>query len=378
MVFVSPTLGRGVNFGGARVSLATLEMLKIARPDAVVSVSLGSSLGAGDVLVPATASRLETALHNLAGYSGTLKAASISRILRLVGESEPDCVWLDSSLLGRLAKALKRRFPRLRLVSFFHNIEFDMQKMRVRHDNILYAIACVSDWVNERLTLKYADACVMLTSTDSKRAEFLYGRGADFIVPISLPDTAPAGIPCVDAAAIGPDRYLLFVGAVFGPNLDAARFIARELAPLLPSGLRAIIVGNGFDAYAEELSRPNVTVLGAVEDLASLYAGASFVLAPVFTGGGMKVKIAEALMHGKRVLASPFAAIGYEKSVSAGSTVVCDRPSDYARMCSRLPQAARSSARSDYESYYSIEANADLVKVVAGGPHRRETAEAVA
>lgn len=361
VVFVSPFLGRGSSFGGGRVSMALLDVVRHARPGAVVSVSIGASRGVADEVVPGSASRLQTALYNFLGYSATLTPPSAARILHRIETLRPATVWLDSSMIGRLAGPIRKRLPNVRILTFFQNIEFDVQKARVRRENVLYLPSCASDWLNERLTLKHADVVMMLTEADSLRSKSLYGRAADFIVPVSLPDTAPAGVARSGATATGSDAYLLFVGTVYGPNLEAARFIADELASRLPPGLRVVIAGRGLETYADSLSRSNVTVLGGVDDLAPLYAGASFVLAPVFSGGGMKVKIAEALMHGRRVLASPFAAIGYEKSVRSGGTVVCNGVDDYVAMCARLPDAAESPARSDYESYYSIEASAALM-----------------
>jgi glycosyltransferase involved in cell wall biosynthesis len=49
-----------------------------------------------------------------------------------------------------------------------------------------------------------------------------------------------------------------------------------------------------------------------VEDLADLYRRADFVVAPIFSGGGMKVKTAEALSYGKTVVGTPEALRGYE------------------------------------------------------------------
>ena len=37
-----------------------------------------------------------------------------------------------------------------------------MKRTRVRHENVFYVVACASDWLNERLTLRYADTCLML------------------------------------------------------------------------------------------------------------------------------------------------------------------------------------------------------------------------
>ena len=362
IVFVSPTIGRGSQFGGGKLSIAMLDTLRRVCRGRVQAVSLGHEQGPAEHHVTGTGSRIQTALNNVVGYSGTLTRGAERQIMELIDVNQATTVWLDSSLLGRLAQSVKRRCASTRVVAYFHNIEFDMQRTRMRQESAWYAIACASDWLNERLSLHYADACMMLTAADSHRADRLYGRRADVISPVSLPDSRPSdGLACPPTVK-GP--YVLFVGAVFGPNLEAAHYIADHLAPLFPEGLRALIVGRGFEAHVRELSRMNVEVFGAVDDLAPYYAGASLVLAPVFSGGGMKVKIAEALMHGKRVLASPSAAMGYEASVRSGSTVICEAPGDFIAACTGLPEAAVSCARRDYETHYSMEANAARVSEV--------------
>ena len=60
------------------------------------------------------------------------------------------------------------------------------------------------------------------------------------------------------------------------------------------------------------LSRENVHIFGRVDSLEGFYRHAEFVIVPIFSGSGMKTKIAEALKHGKFIVGSKQAFIGYE------------------------------------------------------------------
>ena len=53
-------------------------------------------------------------------------------------------------------------------------------------------------------------------------------------------------------------------------------------------------------------------VLGYVDDIAQLYADAACVAIPLLSGGGMKIKTAEALMFGKHIFGTDEAFVGYE------------------------------------------------------------------
>ena len=48
------------------------------------------------------------------------------------------------------------------------------------------------------------------------------------------------------------------------------------------------------------------------ENLEKYYINAKFIIAPIFDGSGMKTKIAEAMMYGKKVIGTTEAFVGYE------------------------------------------------------------------
>lgn len=79
-----------------------------------------------------------------------------------------------------------------------------------------------------------------------------------------------------------------------------------------------MIVGQGMEALRGEFgASPNISIVGAVDDLAHCYAGACCVVAPIFEGSGMKTKVAEALMFGKRIIGTSEAFSGYGPAIAA-------------------------------------------------------------
>ena len=56
----------------------------------------------------------------------------------------------------------------------------------------------------------------------------------------------------------------------------------------------------------------NVEIHDSVDDLSVFYERANIVVCPLFYGGGMKVKVAEALMYGKKIIGTELAFFGYE------------------------------------------------------------------
>lgn len=109
-----------------------------------------------------------------------------------------------------------------------------------------------------------------------------------------------------------------------------------------------------------------VEVVGFVNDLSEYYAKAQFVIAPIFDGSGMKTKVAEALMHGKRVVGTPDAFVGYEFAV--GACWVCHTADDFVEAIGRAQNEIKDlfdqSLRSIYLQHYSLPAAEERLRGV--------------
>ncbi len=109
----------------------------------------------------------------------------------------------------------------------------------------------------------------------------------------------------------GPPYRLLFFGVLsYPPNREAVEFLAGQLRPRLPSDFEILVAGTG----GEELRRrfPELTFLGFVPDLPELVGSCHAVLAPLFSGGGTRLKIVEAAACGRPVLATALGAEGLD------------------------------------------------------------------
>ena len=109
------------------------------------------------------------------------------------------------------------------------------------------------------------------------------------------------------AAAPNPTApRLLFVGSFdHEPNRAAARCLATQIFPELArrhERLSLDIVGPRPPAWLRRLAAPRLRVHGFAPDLDPLYDGTSAFVAPLFLGGGIKIKILEALARGAPVV----------------------------------------------------------------------------
>jgi glycosyltransferase involved in cell wall biosynthesis len=125
----------------------------------------------------------------------------------------------------------------------------------------------------------------------------------------------PFGIAPADRAPVPeqPDE-LLFVGNfTHAPNVDAALWLVRDVLPRLrerrPAATLAI-AGLLPPLELQALDGGGVRVLGEVDDADELVRRAAVVCAPVRSGGGMRMKVLQAMALGKAVVTTPLGTEG--------------------------------------------------------------------
>ena len=153
------------------------------------------------------------------------------------------------------------------------------------------------------------DAVVCYTPRDRTALEAAAPGVAVETIPLCV-ELPPAPL---NASGSG-DGAVLFVGG-FGhlPNVEAAVRLATRIFPRVrarsPDAVLQL-VGDKPPASVRRLAGHGVTVTGRVEDVTPYLDRAAVVVAPLRLGGGMRVKVLEALAAGKAVVATPLAAEG--------------------------------------------------------------------
>jgi glycosyltransferase involved in cell wall biosynthesis len=120
--------------------------------------------------------------------------------------------------------------------------------------------------------------------------------------------------PAADPARQAPGT-MLFVGAFHHPpNRDAALWLAREILPAVRDrcpGARLRIVGSGPPPEVRALAGPAVELVADAPSVLPHTEEAAVVMAPVRTGGGMRMKVLQAMAAGKAVVTTPRGTEGY-------------------------------------------------------------------
>lgn len=325
-------------------------MLSRLHQDCLASI-LGSELIVHE-LDPAPSAGIAAAGRAIGGFIDGVSPDTERAIVNRIGDEDVGCVYLNGSNLGRLARGIKRRFPRVQVLTFFHNVEarFFLGALR-RRPGLRSAAVLIANHSAERMAARFSDRLIALSARDSQLLRRLYGREATDIIPMALADQLQPG----DEQRRERPGYALFVGGAFYANQAGITWFVDQVAPHIP--MRTVVVGHGMEGIRPRLQRSsNIEVVGGVPGLQDWYRDAAVAIAPIFDGSGMKTKVAEALMFGKAIVATPEALVGYER-VADAIGAPCDGREAFVRALNRFADSSHPAfdpaLRRLYEDHYS-------------------------
>ncbi len=320
-----------------------------------------------EVLRRSSPKGIKDAFGGFAGNIDGLDKTAIRRILRLIVEKRVGKVVIDGSNLGTLAKAIKNACPGVEVSTFFHNCEARFFLGAFRQTRSLRSLGILAaNYLAERRAVGFSDKRICLSERDSALLRKVYGRGATHISAMAMQDSLPTAATG-DAGSMH-SKYALFVGGIFYANRAGIAWFCQNVAPRI--SMKTCVVGKGFHAFKDELERHgNVEVIGEVDSLAPWYVNAHVVVAPIFDGSGMKTKVAEALMFGKRVVGTAEAFSGYEEIAQSVGQVCKDAEEFIAAMereAGRGFVALDPELRAIYDERYSFPAACARLRNILG------------
>lgn len=275
------------------------------------------------------------------------------RLCQYINERPVDIIFFDGSWFGSLANKINTKS---KIIVFLHNVEKKYSLDRIKR-NKLTAIKYWSVAYNERQIIARADYIFALNNRDSNLIKEYYKRECDLLLPISIKDTF---CPKNQEVGIQQKKNLLFVGSYFQPNVDGISWFIQEVVSKIECSL--VIIGKGMEK-AKYLENERVSVLGTVENTEEYYVCADAVVMPIFSGGGMKVKTAEAMMYGKKILATHEALTGYCEEKIDG-IFECNTVEEYINVIDNMDnQKYKQNIRNYFLNNFSYEINRKRLEV---------------
>lgn len=236
------------------------------------------------------------------------------RLIRLLSAEAFDVVLLESLFVTPYIATI-RRYSKAPIVLRSHNLEHMIQE-RIAHGERNPLKRPYRRFLARQLeryemeVLDRVDGVAAITPADA--AHFTaHGRKAPIItIPYGVePEASPCDMPP------GPPVFFHLGSMDWLPNEEGVRWLIEAVWPLVlkehPEA-RLHLAGNKMPADLLALRIQGLTVEGRVPDADAFVAGRHVLVVPLFSAGGMRVKIIEAMAMGKCVISTPLGAEGIE------------------------------------------------------------------
>jgi glycosyltransferase involved in cell wall biosynthesis len=194
----------------------------------------------------------------------------------------------------------------------------------------------------ERQLLAAGDALIAVSEEDRRALRRLSSAGRIAIVP--------NGVDCTyfqpQSADTGATCDLVFTGTLdFRPNIDAVLWFAHEVLPLVRTArpdVRFVVVGRNPAPVVRALhDGRSIAVLGEVPDVRPAIAAAAAYVVPMRIGGGVRLKLLEALAMQAPTVSTCMGAQGVAGLEQSQHLLLADQPPTFARaLLSLLDQPA--------------------------------------
>jgi glycosyltransferase involved in cell wall biosynthesis len=319
------------------------------------------------------------ALRGVPYLAGKWDSRRLRKLLRReLVDTAVDVVYIDHLGMARYLPDVVAERPSCRVVLDQHNVESEFFKQfaasKTGAKRLVAQLEARASVAFEKAALERVNAVVAISAEDAKHFDAL-ARIHAHVVPMVLPFERKA-------RPRPAQPNLCYVGNLrWHPNVAGLDWFCRDVWPKIRArvpGATFEIAGVGLSPDAsgklpvpEAWRVPGVTTVGFLDDLEPLYVRSVAMLAPVFGGSGVRVKMLEGFRAGMPVVTTPDGAFGLPL-VDGKEAMVAGDPEGFADRVERLlndealRQRVREGGYAYLEEHHSLRMAQDVMRRVLG------------
>ncbi len=257
-------------------------------------------------------------------------ASFIKKLEEVINSFKPDVIQIESVFLSTYIPFIKKHTSAA-LVLRVHNIEYQVWQ-RLAHDTksifkkyYLGNLAKRMLHFEEHAWQQY-DLLLPITSADAALIASSGNKTPYIIAPygIDMREIMPGQNEKWEAYHIGAMDWL--------PNMEAIKWFLQDIWPLVHEALpdfRFSFAGRYMPDSFKNMGIEGVSCEGEVPDAAAFIADKKILIVPLKAGGGIRVKILEAMAAGKIVISTDVGMQGIE-ATSGTHYLAANKPAEFA------------------------------------------------
>ncbi|MFN5209400.1 MAG: glycosyltransferase [Bacteroidota bacterium] len=255
-----------------------------------------------------------------------------------------DFVLLESIYMGVYLPLIKKYFSGTLIVRA-HNVEHllwkrvaNEEKSKIRKTYLNIQVKRLKKF--EISVLVSADIILAITSLDAAVMEKTVPGKKVFVLPYSY------GGSYAQPADFNPEKPVFFhLGSMnWMPNQDGIRWLVKHAWPQVYKAFPGAILRLAGRCMPEDITKTHgkmgIEVLGEVADSHDFINSCDIMICPLFAGGGMRIKIVEALALGKPVFSTRIGAEGIEPTEQDAPVLFFSNESELLSLVGHASQAS--------------------------------------
>jgi polysaccharide biosynthesis protein PslH len=181
----------------------------------------------------------------------------------------------------------------------------------------------------EHWQLRRATLNILASDEDARVARWVCGQ----VPAVAIPNGVDTAFFAPMQGVQSEPNSIAFEGSMrFGPNVDAATHLCREIFPLIKArrpSAKLWLIGRDPAPAVRALASESIVVTGTVPDVRPYLARAAVFVCPMRQGGGIKNKILQAWAMGKPVVATS-RSLGGLPAKDGVNLLIRDSPAQFA------------------------------------------------
>jgi glycosyltransferase involved in cell wall biosynthesis len=250
-----------------------------------------------------------------------------SELIQLIRSTTFDVIQLEGLYLTPYIKAIRQNSGSL-IALRAHNIEHEIWERNAFEEKALlkkkyFEILAKRIRNFEFSIINLYDLLVPITNRDLEKFNSMGNKRPAHVCPAGINEIADTGNP-KDLSWESDLFSLYYLGSLdWIPNQEGLLWFVRHVFPTLRQhcpDLRLHVAGrNAPKSLIKKIDMPGIVFHGEVDDSRQFSKDHSVMIAPCFSGGGMRLKIIEAMSMGKVVVTTAIGAEGL--SVKDGENI---------------------------------------------------------
>lgn len=252
------------------------------------------------------------------------------KLTQVIRDFQPDVIQVESVFLATYLPQVKRQTHALTILRL-HNIEYQVWSRLAGESKGMLKKAYLGNLsrrikVFEIKAWQLFDLLLPITETDAEVVRRAGVHTPAYVAPFGI------NIGSIPPAPSSNKLYAYHIGAMdWLPNEEGIRWFLQEVWPLVRKQqpeIEFFFAGRNMPASFAQMDIEGVHCMGEVDDAAMFISDKSMLVVPIRSGGGIRVKILEAMAAGKIVISTDIGIQGID-ALSGVHYIAANTPAEF-------------------------------------------------